>query len=220
MGEDLTWMAVLQIQLLKIATAMVTRGVAIVCSNIGVQVRWHDNIIRNNITENDGTVSDSQAGLYIWNSSDDPKQFYNCKVYGNIVYNEKVAAISFSDKSANNGFDFYHNIFVGRDALIKGRDSLGKCRFTGNEWWSLESGFNIDGTKNLQKWSAKTGKERKNGKLTGMNIDPKFKSPDISNLTDCNQMKTFTGFQFSKISVLKKRFGGDLAQTMPSNMIY
>ena len=65
-----------------------------------------------------------------------------------------------------------------------------------------------------------TGKERKNGKLTGMNIDPKFKNPDMNKLTDCYQMKTFTGFQFSKTSALKKRFGGNLAQTILSNMIY
>src|SRR6185503_13651689 len=106
---------------------------------------FYNNIIRNNISYNDGTDSDSQAGLYIWNSSGDPRQFYNCKVYNNIIYNSKVAAISFSEKSLYNGFDFYHNVFVGRDALMVGRDRLGKCRFTGNEWWSLESGFNIDG---------------------------------------------------------------------------
>ena len=181
---------------------------------------FYNNLIRNNISYNDGTVSDSQAGLYVWNSSGDAKQFYNCKVYDNIIYNSKVAAISFSEKSANDGFDFYHNIFVGKDALIIGRDSLGKCRFTGNDWWSLESGFNIDGIKSLQMWSAKTGKERKNKKLTGMNIDPKFKNPDISKLTDCNQMKTFTGFQFSNMSALKIRFGGDLARPIPSNMIH
>jgi hypothetical protein len=181
---------------------------------------FHGNIIRNNISYNDGTVSDSQAGLYVWNSSGDAKQFYNCKVYDNIIYNSKVAVISFSETSANNGFDFYHNIFVGKDVLIRGRDSLGKCVFTGNDWWSLTSGFNIDGIKNLNAWSAKTGKEQKNGKLTGMNIDPRFKNPDITKLTDCNQMKAFIGYQFSKTSALKKRFGNDLAQTRRSDTMY
>ena len=181
---------------------------------------FYNNVIRNNISYNDGTVSDSQAGLYIWNSSGDPNQFYNCKVYDNIIYNSKVAAISFSDKSANNGFDFYHNIFVGKDSLIKGRDVLGKCRFEGNDWWSLAQGFNIDGIKNIKTWSAKTGKERRNGKLTGLNIDPKFKNPDISNLTDFDQMHQFTGYQFSNESALKKVFGGDLKQSRLSDTMY
>jgi len=173
---------------------------------------WHDNVINNNISENDGTVSDSQAGLYVWNSSGDPNQFYNCKVYDNIIYNSKVAAISFSEKSANNGFDFQHNIFVGKDSLIKGRDSLGKCRFEANDWWSLESGFNIYGMKTLQAWSDKTGQEQKEGKLVGLNLDPKFKSPDITKFTDVVQMNFFTGYQFSESSALKNIFGGELEQ--------
>ena len=171
---------------------------------------WHDNIIRNNITENDGTVSDSQAGLYIWNSSDDPKQFYNCKVYGNIVYNEKVAAISFSDKSENSGFNFYHNVFVGKDSLIKGRDILGKCKFSGNDWWSLDSRFNAWAMKSFRAWSVKFNKERKNGKVIGFNIDPKFKNPDLTRFTEVRQLNFFSGYQFSKWSALKKHFGGNL----------
>ena len=171
---------------------------------------WHDNIIRNNITENDGTVSDSQAGLYIWNSSDDPKQFYNCKVYGNIVYNEKVAAISFSDKSENSGFSFYHNVFVGKDSLIKGRDILGKCKFSGNDWWSINSGFNAWGVKSFKTWTVKFNKVRKNGKITGFNIDPKFKNPDLTRFKDDRYLNFFSGYQFSKWSELKKYFGGNL----------
>ncbi|HEV2352962.1 MAG TPA: right-handed parallel beta-helix repeat-containing protein, partial [Puia sp.] len=46
---------------------------------------WHDNVIRWNISEDDGLVSDSRAGMYVWNSSNDPNQFYNCKVYNNTV---------------------------------------------------------------------------------------------------------------------------------------
>lgn len=180
---------------------------------------FYNNIIRNNISCNDGTVSDSQAGLYVWNSSGDPNQFYNCKVYDNIIYNSKVAAISFSEKSLNNGFDFYHNIFVGKDALIIGRDSLGKCTFTGNDWWSLKSGFNIDGIKDLKTWSEKTGKERKNGKLAGLNIDPQFKNLYMTKPTAFNLMYAFTAYQFSKESKLKKVFGGNLKQTDPLNIM-
>ncbi len=173
---------------------------------------WHDNIIRNNIGENDGTVSDSQAGLYVWNSSGDPNQFYNCKVYDNIIYNSKVAAISFSEKSANNGFDFYHNIFVGQDSLIKGMDSLGKCRFEGNDWWSLKGGFNIYGIKTLEEWAKKTGQERKGGKLIGLNVDPEFNNPDMTKITTMGGLNYFPGYQFSESSALKILFGGNLEQ--------
>ncbi len=165
---------------------------------------WHNNVIRYNISENDGTVSDSQAGMYVWNSSDDPKQFYNCEVYGNIVYNSKVAALSFSDKSENSGFDFYHNIFVGKDSLIKGIDILDKCRFAGNDWWSLVSRFNIHGIKDFKTWAVKTGKEQKNGRIVGLNIKPGFKNPGNSNLTSASQIKPYTAYQLPKGSELKR----------------
>jgi hypothetical protein len=175
---------------------------------------FYNNIIRNNISYNDGTVSDSQAGLYIWNSSGDPKQFHDCEVYGNIIYNTKVAAISFSEKSRNNGFHFYHNVFVGRDTLIKGRDSLGKCKFEGNDWWSMKSGFNIDGIKSLKAWAKKIGQEQKGGKIVGLNINPLFRNPDWKNFTSLRKLNLFTsGYKLSKTSALKKLFGGDLQQT-------
>ena len=156
---------------------------------------WYNNTIRYNITENDGTVSDSRAGIYIWNSSDDPKQFYNCKVYGNIVYNAKVAAISFSDKSENKDFDFYDNIFVGKDSLIKGKDILGNCNFTGNDWWSIDSQFNAWGLKDFKTWAIKCGKEQKNGRIVGTNIAPKFKNPGNAALTTAAQIKSFGGYK-------------------------
>jgi len=159
---------------------------------------WHDNIIRNNISENDGTVSDSQAGLYIWNSSDDPKQFNNCKVYGNIVYNSKVAAISFSDKSESGGFRFYNNIFVGKDSLIKGIDLLGKCKFLRNDWWSLTNGFNMHGAKDFKTWVVKSGQEQSGGRILGSNVNPAFKNPGNAALSKANQIKSFSGYQFSK----------------------
>ena len=158
---------------------------------------WHHNIFRYNISENDGTVSDSQAGLYIWNSSDDEKQFYDCDVYGNIIYNSKVAAISFSEKSENRGFRFYNNIFVGKDSLIIGRDKIGEVVYQGNDWWSLTNGFNIGGIKDFKTWAIKTGKEQKDGKIIGLNQDPKFKAPGKASLTSATQLKMFTNYQLS-----------------------
>lgn len=152
---------------------------------------WYHNIFRYNISENDGTVSDSRAGLYIWNSSDDEKQFYDCEVYGNIIYNAKVAAISFSDQSENKEFRFYNNIFVGKDSLIKGKDKIGKCVYTGNDWWSIESGFNIKGIKDFKTWATQTGKEMKSGKITGYNIFPKFNDPGNARITSASQIPAF-----------------------------
>lgn len=166
---------------------------------------WHHNIFRYNISENDGTVSDSQGGLYVWNSSDDEKQFYDCDVYSNIIYNDKVAAITFSEKSESRGIRFYDNIFVGRDTLIRGVDKIGDARYQGNDWWSVKSGFNIDGIRQLKTWAEKTGKEMKDGKVTGLNKFPDFKNPGKSAITSAAQIPTYTNYQLPKKSGLKNR---------------
>jgi len=166
---------------------------------------WYHNIFRYNISENDGTVSDSQAGLYVWNSSDDEKQFYDCEVYGNIIYNSKVAAVCFSEKSESKGIRFYNNIFVGRDSLIKGKDKIGDAKFWGNNWWSIEKGFNADCITDIKAWIQKTGKEQKDGQALGLNIKPEFKNPGNTTITSADQLKIFTNYQLKINSVLRKR---------------
>lgn len=170
---------------------------------------WHDNIYRYNISENDGTISDSQAGLYIWNTSGDTSQFYNCKVYGNIIYNSKVAAITFAKTSKNKNFRFYKNIFVGKDTLINGKDESNAVVFEGNDWWSLAYAFNMYGEKDFIKWINESGKEIVNGKIVGMNEDPKFKSPGNSVLTSDKQLKSFLNYSLPSNSALKKKLGLD-----------
>ncbi len=166
---------------------------------------WHHNIYRYNISENDGTVSDSQAGLYVWNSSDDEKQFHDCEVYGNIIYNSKVAAISFSEKSESKGIRMYNNVFVGRDTLIRGKDKIGDVKYWANDWWSIQSKFNIDGIKDLKTWAEKLGMEQRYGRIVGLNIKPDFLNPGNSNITSASQLKNFNNYQLSKTSVLRNK---------------
>jgi hypothetical protein len=147
---------------------------------------WYHNIVRYNISENDGTVSDSQAGLYIWNSSDDANQFYDCRVYGNIIYNSKVAAISFSEKSEHKGFRLYNNIFVGKDSLIKGKDKIADCVFDDNDWWSLDKGAAIDSIGNHD-----------------LHIDPRFAHPGSLTITSSGQLNTFTSYDLPADSPLR-----------------
>ena len=166
---------------------------------------WYHNVIRYNISENDGTVSDSRAGIYVWNSSDDEKQFYDCEVYGNIIYNDQVAAISFSEKSENKDFRFHHNVFVGRDSLIKGRDRLGGCVFLYNDWWSILSGFNAGGYRDIKTWSEETGKEQKDGRLVGLNLQPDFLRPGKATFTRASQLHAFTNYSLPLHSRLRQQ---------------
>jgi hypothetical protein len=122
---------------------------------------WHGNIVRWNISEDDGLVSDGRGGIYVWNSSGDSALFFDCRVYGNTVYNSREAAISYSTTSARYGFVWKDNVFVGADSLIKG--DKGRDLFAGNVWWVLGA---ADG---------RSGKAGDAG-LPGRFVKPKFKS--------------------------------------------
>jgi hypothetical protein len=150
---------------------------------------WHDNVIRNNISENDGAISPAGAGVFIWNSSRDTAQFRSLLFHSNIIYNTKVAAISYDAESEHTGFSFYDNLFVAKDELVKGRDIIGKDIFTGNNWWSITSGFNIDGIKDFAAWVRKTGKEQ----LTGINKRPSYSS--MNTITDPRSLKKYDFFK-------------------------
>jgi hypothetical protein len=130
---------------------------------------WHDNVIRWNVSEDDGLVSDSRAGMYVWNSSGDSTQFYNCQVYNNTVYNTHEAALSFSTTSCRRGFVFRRNIFVGEDSLVRGNRGLDI--FEGNDCWAL---------------GVPAGRSDKPGDsgLTGLFVKPEFKSPGRTMVKD------------------------------------
>ncbi|HVX28096.1 MAG TPA: hypothetical protein VHB70_17240, partial [Parafilimonas sp.] len=146
------------------------------------------------ISIDDGLVSDSRAGLYVWNSSDDSNQFYNCDVYNNTVYNSKEAALSFSEKSERKNFRFFNNIFIGKDSLIKG--NKGFDTFIANDWYSLEKKFNADGMTDFNAWISKYNIEQLNSKVIGLNILPAFKNVSDTMFTDVNNI---TGFDSYKI---------------------
>jgi hypothetical protein len=149
---------------------------------------WYHNVIRYNVTEDDGLVSDSRAGIYVWNSSNDPTQFYDCQVYDNTVYNTKQAALSFSTTSARKGFVFRDNIFVGADSLIRG--DRGTDVLEGNDWWVLHAASGLSG---------KTG----DAGLVGLFVKPEFKDPGGTMVKDVRGLKGYDKYKVLGPEVLK-----------------
>jgi len=163
---------------------------------------WHDNIIRYNISENDGQVSPAHAGVFIWNSSRDTAQFKNCLFYNNVIYNDKYSAISYDKESEHAGFKFYNNIFVSKDKLLNG-ESMGDV-FVANNWWNTDGHFNIgDGSKNFTTWVSKNHQELYNNKIVGMYGDPAFTSAGKATITGIQQLAGFNNYQLSQQSVLR-----------------
>jgi hypothetical protein len=143
---------------------------------------WHDNIYRFNISENDGSVSDSKAGAYVWNSARDSNQLYNCFFYNNTIYNSKGFALTYSELSERKNFSFYNNIFIGEDSLING--IKGVDVFEGNDWWSLT---------------------KKSSEGIVGNINPEFKNPGNSKIISAKRLRQFFNYKLPQNSLLKTR---------------
>ncbi len=161
---------------------------------------WHNNIIRKSISKNDGEVSAAHAAVYIWNSSDNEDEFKTLSFRDNIILNANGAAIHFAvNQSRRKDFEFLNNIFVANDDIIKGEVSADT--FFDNNWWSIVSGFNVDGMKDFKTWAAETGKEFKNGIVTGTNYNPHLENEDLTTISDPHGLKVFIDAQLSKYKI-------------------
>jgi hypothetical protein len=93
---------------------------------------WSNNTVQFCISKNDGYVSVGKAGVFIWNTSDDPGQLHNLLFCNNIIDNDRVAAINYDMQSENSGFRFLNNTFIVRGEFITGKSK--PAVFTGNQW--------------------------------------------------------------------------------------
>jgi hypothetical protein len=97
---------------------------------------WHDNSVHDCVSNNDGLVSTAHSGVFIWNSSGDPRQLRDCRFYNNVIYNTKGAVIHYATDGRHSGFRFHDNSFIATDSLIRGRKAADDV-FLGNHWTGL-----------------------------------------------------------------------------------
>ena len=118
------------------------------------------------------------------------------------MYNAKGAAISYEAESENAGFHFYNNIFVAKNSLVIGKET--NSAYLGNNWYSLESGFNIGDIKNFESWANSNNKEKLNGTIVGLNISPLFTNAGNTTIVMPSQLNSFANYQVPGNSVLRK----------------
>jgi len=156
---------------------------------------WDNNVFRYNISQNDGLVTTARAGAFIWNGTNDPKQFSRCYFYNNVIYNTNGAALNFADESALSDFYFCNNIFVAKDNLLVG--NYNNSAFYGNDWWSMSNGFNVNGVTNFTQWAQVAKKEMLNNQLTGYQVEPRFANPGSAIVTDPGILKSFLDYKIT-----------------------
>jgi hypothetical protein len=140
---------------------------------------FRDNIIRYNISQNDGVKNNRRSGIDVYSASPNASA---CQVYNNTVYNGHGAAVGFGGLPMPDVV-FRDNVFICCADAISGDSQRG--RFEGNLYWSADGrDLSFDGHPSLCSWAEATGQERIGSEVVGRTADPKLTGVGTATVTD------------------------------------
>ena len=97
---------------------------------------WKNNIVRNNISYNDGRKN-GQAGFLMWIGEGSPETMSDCQIYENTVVNRYGYAVNFEPGNYP-GFNFRNNVFLlTAHSLSFVNGNYTGAMFTKNQGWSI-----------------------------------------------------------------------------------
>jgi hypothetical protein len=145
------------------------QGPGIGLFEFGAGKTWENNIIRYNISHNDGT--NGQGSLSVW-QGEAGGTIRNCEIYNNTFYNSNPGGPNLNLMKNLSGFSFRNNVFVYNGSfLFKGqviKDEL----FQNNCYWNLSGDKKFLGYPDIAKWATANGKEQLGGKFTFVYDNP------------------------------------------------
>ena len=157
-------------------------GAGYLLSTDGVLNKWSGNIIRYNISQNDG-YGGKMGGLHFY-SPGTIAPLINSHVYNNTIYSNLSPAVWFYDFASMSGVKVRNNIFVTTNGqpIIKFQvqttaPSTAQCQFQGNNYWSTGFALNIAGYTSLAAWRTGKGQEKNGTADVGFNVDPMLTLP-------------------------------------------
>jgi hypothetical protein len=189
---------------------------------------FKNNVIRYNISENDG-INNKYGGINLW-STNSSGGIQKTKIYNNTIIlssQTKGAGIGeFPDEEEVSfiyGTEIYNNIFVSveRKKLVDIPYPGDRWTFKGNCYWThggtIEINWGDNIYNNLNEWRMATGQEQLNGKNVGFQVDPALKKiGHVVTLNDPNRLDTLNSYHLKQSSALinqgldlKKLFGID-----------
>jgi len=164
---------------------------------------WSANTVRYCVSINDGQKTEGSGGIFLWNGSADVNQLTGCMIYNNVIYNSGAPLISFENSSAHKNFTFCNNIFIGSGKPISG--VFTGSFFIGNDWWNTGGDIKFMKFASLAEWAKSTGQEMIKSRLAGLQLDPKFKGPLLTDITDPYQLEKLSGYILRSDSPLKNK---------------
>ncbi|MES2565946.1 MAG: T9SS type A sorting domain-containing protein [Bacteroidota bacterium] len=166
---------------------------------------WTNNIIRYNISENDGRTNG--GGFTLFNGPG--SSMSGCKIYNNTVHltpsatNPNVGAFTIIDWAKNiTGIEVYNNIFqtTGGASLVDVPVGY-SAFFAGNLYWSSGAAFKIkyQGAtySSIAAWRTATNNEKVNSTLTGVTANPNFNNSGSGAVLFPNQTYQLNAYKLS-----------------------
>jgi hypothetical protein len=176
----------------------------LICSFENAPHTFNDNILRYNISVNDGQKN-NYDGILFWTGSPEEDPIRNTYIYGNTIYSACGSAIAFGTTQGIYNTKVYNNLFItaNNQKLVEGNPARSVALFVGNAYWAVDGKHNFAGYRSLEAWRKATGQEMLNGKPVGMVVDPKL--IDLGNndtIGDPTNLHTLTAYQLQKDSPL------------------
>jgi hypothetical protein len=155
------------------------QGSGIGLFEFGAGKTWENNIIRYNISHNDGT--NGQGSLSVW-KGEAGGTIRNCEIYNNTFYNSNPDGPSLCLMNNLTGFNFRNNIFVYNGSFLFKGQSIKNELFQSNCYWNLNGNINFLGYRDIAKWASAKGKEQLDGKFTFVYADPILNDASTANI--------------------------------------
>jgi len=176
----------------------------LICSYKNAPHTFNNNIVRYNISVNDGRKN-NYSGINLWTGSPKDDPIRNTQIYGNTVYSSRGPAIAFWQKEGIYNTKICNNLFItaNNKKLVRGNPDKSMATFAGNVYWAVDGKYDIAGYKSLEEWRKATSQEMLNAKPVGLVVDPKVTELG-SNITvgDPTKLHTLTAYQLQKNSPL------------------
>ena len=143
---------------------------------------WSGNVIRYNISENDGRKN-SYAAIQLWNGG---SGIANADIYSNTIYVAPAASgtpLGIFVQTAVSNVHVRNNVFQTDGGLpildIEGKQT--SLNFQGNDYWPSAYPLSVTISNktysSVTAWRSATGQEMLNGQATGYSVNPLLNSP-------------------------------------------
>ena len=161
------------------------QGPGIGLFEFGAGKTWENNIIRYNISHNDGT--NGQGSVSVW-QGEAGGTIRNCEIYNNTFYNSNPGGPNLNLMKNLTGFSFRNNIFVYNGSLLFKGQVIKDELFQNNCYWNLSGDKKFMGYADIAKWVTAKGKERLDGKFTFVYADPMLKDTSTVGIKNTSRL--------------------------------